>query len=67
MINLQFHKGSPCICSSVFCQEGFCLECDVYLNHPSCIEKFDRFHLNALRFRPNLQDRELVTSQIESD
>ncbi len=33
MINLQYHKGQPCICSSTFCQEGYCSECAIYAMH----------------------------------
>jgi hypothetical protein len=33
MINLEYHKGQPCICSSVFCQEGYCSECEIYSNY----------------------------------
>jgi hypothetical protein len=31
MVNLEYHKGSFCIYSSVFCQEGYCSDCSVYL------------------------------------
>jgi hypothetical protein len=30
MVNLEYHKGSFCIYSSVFCQEGYCSGCSVY-------------------------------------
>jgi hypothetical protein len=30
LINLEQHKGSPCVYSSRFCQEGYCSGCDVY-------------------------------------
>jgi hypothetical protein len=30
MMKLQYHKGQPCICSSTFCQEGYCSECEIY-------------------------------------
>ncbi len=38
MINLQYHKGQRCAYSSVFCQEGYCSECQVYLNWTSNTE-----------------------------
>jgi hypothetical protein len=38
MINLEHHKGSPCIYSSRFCQEGYCSGCDVYLSKSLSIE-----------------------------
>jgi hypothetical protein len=31
MVNLEYHKGSFCIYSSVFCQEGYCSGCSIYL------------------------------------
>jgi hypothetical protein len=31
MGNLEFHKGSFCAYSSIFCQEGYCSACEIYL------------------------------------
>ncbi len=31
MINLEYHKGSFCVYSTIFCQEGYCSECGIYL------------------------------------
>jgi hypothetical protein len=31
MVNFEYHKGSFCIYSSIFCQEGYCSGCSVYL------------------------------------
>jgi ferredoxin len=28
---LQYHKGSFCVYKSIFCQEGYCSNCEVYL------------------------------------
>ena len=33
-VNLEYHKGSPCVYSSAFCQEGFCCACQIYLKIP---------------------------------
>ena len=30
MDNLAYHKGSFCIYTPIFCQEGYCSECDIY-------------------------------------
>ena len=31
MLNLECHKGQPCNLKPIFCQEGFCSECIIYL------------------------------------
>ena len=31
MLNLEYHKGSFCGYTTVFCQEGYCSECEIYL------------------------------------
>jgi len=28
--NFEFHKGSFCSYTSIFCQEGFCQDCEIY-------------------------------------
>ena len=33
MINLEYHKGTFCSYSSMFCQEGYCIECHIYLRN----------------------------------
>jgi hypothetical protein len=30
MINIEFHKGSPCVYKAILCQEGWCSECAIY-------------------------------------
>lgn len=30
MGNLTYRKGSFCIYSSIFCQEGYCSSCEIY-------------------------------------
>jgi hypothetical protein len=27
---LEYHKGSFCVYTSVFCQEGYCQSCEIY-------------------------------------
>jgi hypothetical protein len=27
MINMEFHKGQTCLYKPIFCQEGYCSEC----------------------------------------
>jgi hypothetical protein len=38
MTNLEYHKGSFCIYNSVFCQEGYCVECEIYLKNRSSVK-----------------------------
>jgi hypothetical protein len=35
MVNLEYHKGSFCVYTSVFCQEGYCSGCNIYLKRPA--------------------------------
>lgn len=30
MVNLEYRKGSFCIYTSVFCQEGYCSSCEFF-------------------------------------
>jgi ferredoxin len=32
IVNLEYHKGSFCIYRPMFCQEGYCSTCEVYLS-----------------------------------
>jgi hypothetical protein len=32
MWTLQNHKGSFCVYKSIFCQEGYCSACEIYLH-----------------------------------
>ena len=36
MLNLEFHKGQPCVYKSLLCQEGYCSECII------CFEEFSQ-------------------------
>lgn len=29
--NLEYHKGTFCIYTSIFCQEGYCSQCEIFL------------------------------------
>lgn len=42
MTNLVFHKGTFCVYGSVFCQEGYCSGCEVYLKKSSPPKKRDQ-------------------------
>jgi hypothetical protein len=54
MINLQYRKGTPCICSSVFCQEGYCSECDIYSNNVSKMQSVEQAQTNTYRAQSSL-------------
>ena len=30
MVNQEYHKGSFCVYTSIFCQEGYCFACEIY-------------------------------------
>ena len=61
MINLEYHKGSFCIFSNVFCQEGYCSRCEIAKIHQGMSrqtipeEKRVRI-LNPSEINPNLRD-----------
>ena len=42
MVNLTYHKGFFCVNTSIFCQEGYCSGCEIYLNKPSRTKKIAR-------------------------
>jgi ferredoxin len=42
MTNLVFHKGTFCVYAPVFCQEGYCSGCEVYLKKSSPPKKRDQ-------------------------
>jgi hypothetical protein len=41
MINQDYHKGSFCVYSSVFCQEGYCFGCEIYGKRPAVVKTLD--------------------------
>ena len=47
--NLEYHKGSPCVYTPIFCQEGFCSTCEIYLKKPSPTKSIDRYINKALQ------------------
>ena len=30
-MNLEYHKGYPCVYETILCQEGYCSNCVIYL------------------------------------
>ena len=42
MVNLEYHKGSFCIYTSVFCQEGYCSACEIYRKRPAANKQIGR-------------------------
>jgi hypothetical protein len=42
MVKMEDHKGSFCIYTSVFCQEGYCSGCEIYRKRPLAIKQIDR-------------------------
>ena len=43
MGNLQYHKGSFCVYKSIFCQEGYCADCEIYLRRPADTKTTDHY------------------------
>jgi hypothetical protein len=35
MVNLEYHKGFFCSYTTIFCQEGYCSGCEIYLKKES--------------------------------
>ena len=48
MVNLAYHKGYFCINTFIFCQEGYCSECEIYLNKASRTKKINRHEVANL-------------------
>jgi hypothetical protein len=45
MVNLEYHKGSFCVYTPIFCQEGYCSECEINYKKssmPSLVNQPDR-------------------------
>ena len=30
-MNVEYHKGYPCVYKAILCQEGYCSDCAIYL------------------------------------
>ena len=30
-MNMDYHKGYPCVYKAILCQEGYCSDCGIYL------------------------------------
>jgi hypothetical protein len=37
VVNMEYHKGSFCVYTSIFCQEGYCPGCEIYKKIKSAI------------------------------
>ena len=44
MVNLEYHKGSFCVYTSVFCQEGYRSGCEIYRKMTWVTTQLDRIH-----------------------
>jgi hypothetical protein len=42
MVSAECHKGSFCVYTPKFCQEGYCSGCEIYLKKSLPIQKADR-------------------------
>ena len=42
MVNLEYHKGAFCVNTPLFCQEGYCSGCDIYLKKSSSAKLVDQ-------------------------
>ncbi len=42
MTSLLYHKGTFCVYASIFCQEGYCSGCEVFLKQSSPAKKRDQ-------------------------
>jgi hypothetical protein len=42
MVDMEYHKGSFCDYASVFCQEGYCSGCEIYLKMTQTVKQLDR-------------------------
>ncbi len=39
MLDVENHKGQPCVVKPLLCQEGFCSECFIYLEKTPLMKK----------------------------
>ena len=42
VVDMEYHKGSFCDYASVFCQEGYCSGCEIYLKMTQAVKQVDR-------------------------
>ena len=42
MVNMEYHKGSFCVYTSVFCQEEYCSGCEIYKKRPVATKHIGR-------------------------
>jgi hypothetical protein len=60
MINQQYHKGQTCKIKPVFCQEGYCSECSIYLS------KFSRLETAARLADAHLREEESAPARADN-
>ena len=54
MVNIEYHKGSFCVYSAIFCQEGYCSECEIYLKRSLATKQVDRYEVVKSQRAPKL-------------
>jgi hypothetical protein len=63
MISLQYHKGQRCVCSTVFCQEGYCSECEIHSRFTNNLESVSREESVSVRGKTGVRHMELVSTR----
>jgi hypothetical protein len=63
MLNLEYHKGQPCMFSASVCQEGFCSECIISIERPSQMTPPPTKRTNQFRFNRKVYPTELLDIQ----
>ncbi len=48
MVDLQCHKGQPCLYSPVLCQEGYCSDCAIYIERFSSMENMEKLKVTHI-------------------
>ncbi len=66
MLNLEYHKGEPCVYKAVLCQEGYCSECAIYLNNQIKTRPGARSGTKTCRGRKN-SSREAIYESSQRD
>ena len=69
MLNLEYHKGQPCVFKPILCQEGFCSECIIGLEQSSqikssIIEENQQFVFKSKVYNKHLRKPEDIKSFI---
>jgi hypothetical protein len=61
MLNTQYHKGRRCMHEVILCQEGYCSECIIYLNHASYKNPETKEQINSYQSKATRGELQLVT------